>query len=70
MEEKRVEQNGIKKSEPHLILNLFKVGGKIQTSQVETKIKSFLLGERVDVNQFSNEINSIHFFFFIHLQSD
>ena len=53
----------------YLILNLFKEGGTIQASQVETKIKSFLLGERVDANQFSNEINSIHFFF-IHLQSD
>ena len=51
-----------------LILNLFKVGGKIQASQVQTKIKSFVLGERVDANQFSNEINFNSFF--LYLQSD
>ena len=45
-----------------LILNLFKVGGKIQAFQVQMKIKSFLLGERVDANLFSNEINKIHFY--------
>ena len=40
-----------------LILNQFKVGGKIRASQVQMKIKSFLLGEHVDENLFSNEIN-------------
>ena len=49
-------------------LNLFKKGGKIQASQVQTKIKSFVLGERVDANQFSNEINFNSFF--LYLQSD
>ena len=40
-----------------LIPNPIKIGGKIQASQVQTRLKSFLLGERVDANQFSNEIN-------------
>ena len=53
----------IKMKSKDLILNRFKVGGKIRASQVQMKIKSFLLGERVDANLFSNEINFIHFFF-------
>ena len=52
-----------------LILNLFKVGGKIQASQVQTKIKSFLLGERVDANLFENEINKIHFLLILSIKS-
>ena len=40
-----------------LILNQFKVGGKIRASQVQMKTKLFLLGEREDANLFSNEIN-------------
>ena len=54
-----------------LILNRYKVGGKIQASQVQMKIKLFLLGERVDENLFSNKINSnFIFFYFSELQSD
>ena len=62
------EKSAVEMVPKSLILNLFKVGGKIQAPQVQTKIKSFLLGERVDAYQFSNEINFNSFF--LYLQSD
>ena len=49
---KRPWKTSKKMKSKDLILNLFKVGGKIQAFQVQMKIKSFLLGELVDANLF------------------